>query len=125
MILLDELKQEIPELEKSVAEAADALGTETLKEELAKLDEQTMQPGFWENQETAQKVMKSKKSIENKLGELDRLASSLEDLKIMIEMAEEADDEETAQEAKAEKEILKAIHKSGLSLDDVKGKLGV
>ena len=108
MILLDELKQEIPELEKSVAEAADALGTETLKEELAKLDEQTMQPGFWENQETAQKVMKSKKSIENKLGELDRLASSLEDLKIMIEMAEEADDEETAQEAKAEKETLEA-----------------
>lgn len=106
MILLDELKQEIPELEKSVAEAGEALGTETLKEELAKLDEQTMQPGFWENQETAQKVMKSKKSIENKLGELDRLASSLEDLKIMIEMAEEADDEETAQEAKAEKETL-------------------
>ena len=106
MILLDELKQEIPELEKSVAEADAALGTDTLKEELAKLDEQTMQPGFWEDQEKAQKVMKSKKSIEDKLGELDRLNTSLEDLKVMIEMAEEADDEETALEAKSEKETL-------------------
>ncbi len=106
MILLDELKQEIPELEKSVEEADAALGTDTLKEELAKLDEQTMQPGFWEDQEKAQKVMKSKKSIEDKLGELDRLNTSLEDLKVMIEMAEEADDEETALEAKSEKETL-------------------
>ena len=106
MILLDELKLEIPELEHSLAEADAALGTDTLKEELAKLDEQTMQPGFWEDQEKAQKVMKSKKSIEDKLGELDRLNTSLEDLKVMIEMAEEADDEETALEAKSEKETL-------------------
>ena len=47
MILLDELKLEIPELEHSLEEADAALGTDTLKEELAKLDEQTMQPGFW------------------------------------------------------------------------------
>lgn len=106
MILLDELKLEIPELERSLEEADAALGTDTLKEELAKLDEQTMQPGFWEDQEKAQKVMKSKKSIEDKLGELDRLNTSLEDLKVMIEMAEEMDDEETAQEAKTEKETL-------------------
>ena len=106
MILLDELKLEIPELEHSLEEADAALGTDTLKEELARLDEQTMQPGFWEDQEKAQKVMKSKKSIEDKLGELDRLNTSLEDLKVMIEMAEEMDDEETALEAKSEKETL-------------------
>ena len=64
-------------------------------------------PGFWDDPESAQKVMKEKKSIEDKLGELDRLNTSLEDLKVMIEMAEEADDEETDRGmAKAEKAAL-------------------
>ena len=50
--------------------------------------------------------MKEKKSLEDRVAEFEGLTGRLEDLAIMIEMAEEADDEETAEEAKAEKESL-------------------
>ena len=108
MILLDELKQEMPELAEQLNEATESLKPEELKKELAGLEEQSMAPGFWDNQENAQKVMKHKKSVEDKLEELQSLTGRLEDLQVMIEMAEEADDEETAAEAKSEKDSLTA-----------------
>lgn len=55
--------------------------------------------GFWDNPEAAQKIMKEKKSMEDKLAELTDLESRMEDLELMVEMAEEGEDEELANEA--------------------------
>ncbi len=107
MILIDELKQELPELEAELAEAKEALRPDELREKARELEQKSAEPGFWEDQENAQKVMKEKKSLEDLVGEYDSLEGSLEDLNVMIEMAEEADDEETAEEAGSEKEKLK------------------
>ena len=52
--------------------------------------------GFWDDPESAQKLMKEKKSIDDRLEELDKLGSQLEDLEVMVEMAEEENDEEMA-----------------------------
>ncbi len=103
MILLDELKTELPVLEKELAEISDSLKPKELKSKAEELEKKTMETGFWDNQEEAQKIMKEKKSVEDKIDELDGLTSSFEDLQVMIEMAEEADDEETANEAATEK----------------------
>ena len=103
MILLDEIKQEFPGLEAQLDEASEALRPEALKEELAELEQQCMAAGFWDDQENAQKVMKHKKSVETRLEELESLQGRFEDLQVMVEMAEEAEDEDTAREAQEEK----------------------
>ena len=113
MILLDELNGELPALEKTLKEAGESLDPEGLAAQLAKLEEQTAAPDFWNDQEKAQKLMKEKKSIESRLGEYEGLSSRFEDLEVMLEMAREAekggDAEEAelmADEAKASKEAL-------------------
>lgn len=62
-----------------------------LKEDLSKIEEQITVPNFWDDQEKAQKVMKEKKSLENALNEYEDLSSRLEDLEVMLEMAEESE----------------------------------
>ena len=106
MIIIDELKQELPVLEKMIKETEEALRPEGLRAKATKLEEKSAEAGFWDDQENAQKVMKEKKSLEDLVDEYDGLVSSFEDLGVMIDMAEEADDEETANEAVAEKETL-------------------
>lgn len=106
MIITDELKQELPVLEKMIKETEEALRPEELRAKATKLEEKSAEAGFWDDQENAQKVMKEKKSLEDLVDEYDGLVSSFEDLGVMIDMAEEADDEETANEAVAEKETL-------------------
>ena len=106
MILIDELRQEMPALEAELREAKEALKPEDLREKAAELEKKSAEPGFWEDQEGAQKIMKEKKSLEDLVDEYDGLAGRLEDLAVMIDMAEEADDEETANEAGAEKDNL-------------------
>ena len=58
-----------------------------------------------------------------KLAEKD-LRKELNNLKKKAEKAAAAKAKKVAKE-KAEKELLKAINKSGLSMDDVKAKLGI
>ena len=54
--------------------------------------------------------MKEKKPIEGKLGELDHLGSQLEDLEVLVEMAEEEPDESLTEEAAGScKEISDAL----------------
>ena len=113
MILLDELKAEMPELNNMLGEARSALDPEGMKAKLSELDQQVLAQGFWDDQEQAQKVMKEKKTLEDRLAELDGLTGRLEDLEVMIEMAEESESggdaegaELLAEEAKETKEAL-------------------
>ena len=113
MILIDELRGEMPQLNNMLNEAEQALDPEGMKVKLSELDQQVLAPGFWEDQEQAQKVMKEKKTLEDRLAELDGLTEHLEDLEVMIEMAEESESggdaegaELLAEEAREAKEAL-------------------
>lgn len=70
-----------------------------LKERLAELDAKITEEGFWDDPESAQKTMKEKKSLEDKINELETLEGSMEELEVTLEMAAEAEDEELAKEA--------------------------
>ena len=58
-----------------------------------------MEPGFWDDQMTAQKVLKEKKGKEDDLAQFDKLEAALGDLEVLVELAEEEGDEELAAEA--------------------------
>ena len=70
-----------------------------LEERLEKIENKMSENGFWDEPEAAQKLMKEKKSVEDKLDIMKKLTAMMEDLEIMVEMAEEGNDEELAMEA--------------------------
>lgn len=70
-----------------------------LEERLEKIENKMSESGFWDEPEAAQKLMKEKKSVEDKLDIMKKLTAMMEDLEIMVEMAEEGNDEELAREA--------------------------
>ena len=77
------------------------------RERLAELDYLSAQEGFWEDQERAQELLKERNISKSHLDRLDGLASELDDLEVLIEMAEE--DEDSLGEADALVESLEAL----------------
>lgn len=58
-------------------------------------------PGFWDDQDRAQKAIRERGQLEASIGEYTKCESLISDTEVMIEMAEEAEDEEMAAEAAA------------------------
>ena len=85
-----------------------------LTSRLSEIEEEISRPGFWDDPEEAQKVMKEKKSVEDSLDALKSLGARLDDLEVLIEMADEEEDEELASEAENEFAKLSA------DLDDLR-----
>ncbi len=56
-------------------------------------------PGFWNNQETAQKTVGKLKTVKAQIGPLEEIVASFEDAKVAYEMAREADDNDLLTEA--------------------------
>lgn len=56
--------------------------------------------GFWDNVELAQKLLKEKKGLENKLDHYNSLRQELSDVEILIEMAEAEEDHSVAADIK-------------------------
>ena len=69
-----------------------------LREQLEKLDKKTQADGFWDDHENAQKVMKE--SVENKIEEYEALAAEIEDVEVLISLAEEEEDASMVSEIK-------------------------
>ena len=78
-----------------------------LKKDIEELNEKSFAPDFWDDQQTAQKILKEKKQKEDDLGEYERLTAAVEDLEVMCELAEEAGDEDLIEEASEACEALK------------------
>lgn len=82
-----------------------------------RLDEITLQaenPAIWEKPAEMQKLNKEKTLLERAVGEFDAFAGRLSDAKVLLEMAEEAQDEGSFQEAKSE---VHALEKLGQELE--------
>ncbi len=92
VIEYDEYKQKLLALEPSLGELEKALGIPKAREELAALQAETEQDGFWNNLERSQKVSQQIKRLENKIRKHDRLVSDWEDAVVLCEMAQEEDD---------------------------------
>ncbi len=105
MLQLDAVKYEMPELRKTLEEVGDSLDLAGMRARLDELNARIAEADFWNDQKTAQKVLKEKKQIEDELGTYEDLETSLSDLDVLIEMAEEEDDESLLpeiEEAKAQ-----------------------
>lgn len=79
---------------------------ERKREDIQELEAEIAVPDFWDNGDAAQKVLKERTSLEKIVDAWDRLARDLEDVKVLIELGSEAEDEETLAEVELLNERL-------------------
>lgn len=71
------------------------------------LEEVSMDNAFWNDTERAQRVLQELKGYKDTIEKYEKLCSGFEDILVLIEMANEDEDQELAQEAKLEAEAFK------------------
>ncbi len=105
MIDLD-LSDRIGELRSTFFDIRSVLGVERLEAEIADLTEKAGAPDLWDDAANAQKVTSALSHRQSELNRIRSIESRLDDLEVLIELANEAGDEESAQEARDELEAL-------------------
>ena len=100
MIEFDEYKVKLNGLKPKLDELAASLGIERCKEDIERLHAQIESPGFWDNAEVSQKVMKQARQVEAKVERYEKMCSHWEDLMTICEMAIEENDDSMLEELK-------------------------
>ncbi len=77
---------------------------------MAELNAKSERPDFWNDAEAAQKLMRERTMLEDRLGALSKLERELDDAVILIELGEDEGDEATEQEGLA---ALRALNAEG------------
>ena len=101
MIDIDQIKSEIGDLQKQLEEYAKTTGVEDLTGRISELTEISEKQDFWDDHEKASAILKEKKAMETKIDGYNTLKSELEDLEVMLELAEEDSDGGLDEEALA------------------------
>lgn len=77
-----------------------------LKDELRECNEELASPGFWDNLEKAQAMNRRIKIIENKINDFNSLVKRADDIKTLIQLAKEEQDESLVKEVGDELTLL-------------------
>ena len=114
MLQFEELKLRLIAHEEELANLADALGLEKMRNEIAVLEEQQAQEGFWDDIQNSQKVLQRIASLKNKIKAFEDLQTAYEDALVMIELSDEEGDLDLLEECQnsveaVEKELDKQI----------------
>src|SRR6266540_4094315 len=94
--------EEIKELSAKLTGVETVLDLDAMRREVAELRDQAADRRLWDDQERAQTVTRKLSHFESELGRVESLRRRLDDLPIMLELAESEDDEPTRQEAERE-----------------------
>ena len=98
MIEFDEYKVKLTGLRPKLDGLSDSLNLGTCREEMERLHAQIESDGFWDDQETSQKVMKRARQLEAKIERYEKMVSQWDDLMTICEMAIEENDESMLEE---------------------------
>lgn len=71
------------------------------REDIQELEARIAQPGFWDDGDAAQQVLRERTAIEKTVSGWDRLWRQLDDIRILIELGSEAEDEATLAEVRS------------------------
>lgn len=106
MIQYDELKQQLNAVKPNIEELGDALGIDELKKELSRLEQNALEPDFWNDSDISKKTLQKTSQIKAVIAQYDQLYSLFDDTQTLMEMGNEADDLELINEAKDTFKIL-------------------
>lgn len=100
MLQYEELKHSLLEYEERLTQLGEALGIESMNDEIKTLEEQTAADGFWNDLENSQKVQTRIAQLKNKVKAYDGLKGQYDDALVLIELADEAEDPDMFDECK-------------------------
>lgn len=101
MLQFEELRLTLLESEKPLKDLAEALGLDKMREEIATLEAEAAQDGFWDDLENSQKVLQRTSALKNKVADYENIKSQYEDTLTLIELANEEGDESLLEECRA------------------------
>ena len=95
-------KNKIKEFDDTLKMVADAFDLDSLKARVDVLTKEQHSDGFWDNMAHAGEVNRELKMLETKIQKFEKVRAEVEDVKVLIELAEEADDESEVENVNAE-----------------------
>ncbi|MBO5248196.1 MAG: peptide chain release factor 2 [Clostridia bacterium] len=98
MIILDNYRVKLMEIEQRIQELASAMRIEQVKKVLAEYETVTADPDFWNDMERSQKILVEQKRQQGILASYQAVASQHEDAVTLVELAMEECDEDTENE---------------------------
>ncbi|WP_150463074.1 peptide chain release factor 2 [Nesterenkonia ebinurensis] len=107
---------ELAELRDTLRRITDVIDVEALAAEVSDLEQQAAAPDLWDNQENAQRVNSQLSHKQSQLKRVRSLASRIDDAEVMVEMAQEENDDAVLAETVSE---LASIRKALQSLEIV------
>ncbi|WP_155836442.1 peptide chain release factor 2 [Alicyclobacillus herbarius] len=112
-----ELRSEAQNMAKRLAEIGRSLDVAAKEQRIAELEAKMAEPGFWDDQSAAQKVINEVNSLRGNVEQMRKLESDKDDLEVMIELAAEENDMDLFAEAnEAAAALEKDIEKFELQL---------
>ncbi|UQN15873.1 peptide chain release factor 2 [Gulosibacter sp. ACHW.36C] len=108
MINLD-FSAEIAELRSTFASITEVLNPEALAARAQELEAVASAPDLWDDVENAQRVTSDLSHAQTDLKRIQSIEARLDDLEVLVELANEGDDEATANEARQELESVTKV----------------
>ena len=102
MVELDQMKQELQTYEGPLKEVTDSLDLVNKAKRIEELEREMEDPGFWDEPDYSNKVMKELKTLKGTVEICNQLKTRYEDIETLIEMGYEANDPEMVPEIRQE-----------------------
>ena len=93
---------EIKNLRTTMDSVREVTGLDSLRSQIAELEQQSAAPDLWDDPEHAQEVTSKLSRLQTELRRVTSMDSRIEDLEALVELATEEDDAETRDEAEKE-----------------------
>lgn len=116
MLQYEELRLRLMESEKPLGDLAEALGLDAMQQEVEKLEAESADENFWGDLENSQKVLQRISNLKSKISSYVRLRADYDDAMMMIELADEDEDESLIDECRGNVERIEtALQEQSLS----------
>jgi peptide chain release factor 2 len=97
-----DFSEQLKALDTTLSSVEHVVDIERLRRELAELTDQAAAPDLWNDQDNAQRVTSRMSAVQAEINKIEGVRRRVDDLQVLHELAEEADDDATRAEAEAE-----------------------
>ena len=98
MLEFEELSLRLSQSQDSITNLKEALNIDSLIKEIVELEQISAEPDFWDDMQKSQKIMQKIGSLKSKVESYNQLKADYEDAMMMIDLANEEEDESLVEE---------------------------
>lgn len=109
MIQFEELRLKLEGLKPEIDDLSEALGLSAIKSEIQQLENRAAEPGFYDDMEKSQKILKRTSDLNAKVDNFDALVEKYEDALTLIELGNEEEDLSLLEEAENEVATVETV----------------